>query len=158
LHTLTPDILHVRRYFSFVAANKIQDEAKVWPLGTELEEMPEIDHFIVELDLTLIDPETRTASLLFELSLGGVYEHDTDSGVLDLDDGLTLTVKLGHQSLSYDSGDSVSDQSLDFILEDTAPLFNYPFDTYTLTMEIYCSEVNGTDTSNIVVGGRHVYV
>ncbi|KAG1678594.1 hypothetical protein FOA52_012601 [Chlamydomonas sp. UWO 241] len=137
-------------YFSFVAANAIQDEARVWPLDTVLDEMDQIDQFIVELDLTAVDPETRTASFLFDLSLGGVYEHDTDSGVLDLKDGFTLSVKLGHQSLSYDSGDSVSDQFLDFVIDDISPLFNYPFDAYTLTMEIYCSEVNETDTSNIV--------
>eukprot|EP00955_Chlamydomonas_euryale_P100764 365303-Chlamydomonas_euryale.AAC.51 len=109
------------RYFSFVSVNNAQDEAKVFPVLFNEETIKQEDMYIVELDLTAIDPNARTATFLLELVLGGILEHETDTGVLDLD-GNSLVIKIGHQSLLFDSGDAVADQSVSLILEDVSPL------------------------------------
>ncbi len=42
----------------------------IWPIGETEESLNELDLFIVELDLTKINPYEREAEFLFDLSLG----------------------------------------------------------------------------------------
>ncbi|KXZ51895.1 hypothetical protein GPECTOR_11g329 [Gonium pectorale] len=67
-------------------------------------------------------------------------------GVFDIGEGLDLVLDLGrHQSIKLTQGDSMSDQSVVMIVEDASPLFNYPFDMYTLEFEVQSQIVNTTE-------------
>eukprot|EP00955_Chlamydomonas_euryale_P100768 365303-Chlamydomonas_euryale.AAC.55 len=175
------------RYVSFVGVNNAQSTAKTFPEHFNEATITQEDMYIVELDLIAIDPSARTATFLLELVLGGNLGHETESRVLDLD-GNSLAIKIGHQSLLFDSGDVVAGQSVSRYLLDIAlgrylhanmpfmaklqqlqgsytavapcsspqPFvvmrccrFNYPFDTYTLDMAIYCFEVDSSNSSDV---------
>ena len=109
-----------------------------------------MDQLNVELDLLSITPEALEAAFLVDLKPGGIFEHATDAGVLELD-GQTLALTLGSNNLEISSGSTFSDQSITMIVDDTVPLYQYPFDVYLASMAISANVVNTTDPANVTV-------
>lgn len=84
-------------------------------------------------------PELCFTVACLNLSLshaGGELKKDGESGDLVLEGGQSLAITVGHLNLKYASGDAVSDVQLAIIMEDTVPLFHYPFDQYIIEMDI----------------------
>ncbi|KAG2434675.1 hypothetical protein HXX76_007568 [Chlamydomonas incerta] len=130
-------------YYKFKATNAQQESAVTWPIDMTKEQMEQADQVTVELDLIAVRPEEREVEWLVELGFGGKYGSETASGIFDIGDGMDLVVQLGtHQSLKLKQGDSLGDTSVVMILEDESPLFNYPFDKYSLAFNVSVHVVN----------------
>jgi hypothetical protein len=143
----------LRSYFNFVKTNLEQQKAVVWPLGKTPDELDGMDQFNVVLDLLSIEPESLTAIFVLELGMGGVYEHDIDAGVLELD-GQSLALTLGHNHMMVASGTAFSNQPITMILDDIIPIFQYPFDMYEFDIRISADIINSTDPENVLVGDK----
>ena len=109
-----------------------------------------MDQFNVELDLLSIAPEALEATLLLDLNPGGQYEHEADEGVIELD-GMTLVMNLGSNHYEIPSGGTFSDQTMITVANDDTPLYQYPFDTYIVTMPISSRILDQSDPNNVTV-------
>jgi hypothetical protein len=90
---------HGCRYIDFLRVAKAENEDLIWPTGANTSAFDDMDQFNIELNLVGITPDAREVAFLFDLSPGGIYAHDSEPGMLDIDGDMSLVVSLGHQAL-----------------------------------------------------------
>jgi NADH:ubiquinone oxidoreductase subunit 6 (subunit J) len=142
---------HGCRYIDFLRVAKAENEALIWPTGANTSTFDDLDQFNIELDLVGITPDAREVAFLFDLSPGGIYEHDSEPGMLDIDGDMSLVVSFGHQALEFDSGNVISDQNVVIIAQDTVPLYCYPFDEYKIEMVMRAVLINESDYTDRII-------
>ena len=130
---------------------KAENEALIWPIGADPSKFDELDQFNIALDLVGIAPDVREVAFLFDLSPGGVYEHDSEPGMLELEDDMSLGVSLGHQAIEYDSGEAISDEDIVILAEDLTALYHYPFDEYIVKMIVRAFLINATSDADRII-------